>query len=57
MRLSLLHGGGDIHWFERLDRDDQIAVMAYDRSRQPAKKSGGMPKKLRDLMRAQRGRG
>lgn len=31
LRLSLRYGAGDPRWFERLDREDQISVIAIDR--------------------------
>jgi hypothetical protein len=31
LRLSLRYGAGDVRWFERLDREDQIAVLALER--------------------------
>ena len=32
------HGGGDLDWFHKLGHEQQVAVLAATRARQPASK-------------------
>ena len=43
LRLSRQWGGGDIHWFERLAREDQALVLAFDRFEADPKTHGDAP--------------
>lgn len=40
MRLSLLHGGGDLRWFDKLEHEDQVAILAYHRAQERPATSG-----------------
>lgn len=32
MTLSLRYGAGDLRWFDHLSREDQIALLGYERA-------------------------
>lgn len=40
MEVSLAYGGGDVHWFESLSREDQVAVLGYRRYASAARERG-----------------
>lgn len=61
LRLSLMFGGGDLHWFDGLSREDQTRLLAYERvlaGEQRKKQPGGeqLPAELQAALDAKRGR-
>lgn len=50
LRLSLQYGHGDTRWFERLDRSEQVRLIAYEtRDQKPKQKRDKGDELLRRL--------